>query len=246
MATISSRYAPSSMVIAGLFLAFTITGASRFQSEPKTLPIPKVPTIAALRAQAPDDTAAARFFDVYGSEPLQPGAEVWRSDGLPAAPRADGVPGPPYADFMRDLVCSSAAVVIGESSLERVLLNRRETFLFSKYNVSVTRWIHPERGAGPPQIHMSVPGGEVEVGGVLTTARESVHPLPGQSYLFFLERIPAVPAYAQLRRPISRDTNWSAVVRDKHLPDVLAQRAVSFEQLVEDLATAGLACVRGK
>lgn len=226
------------LLLAGLMTLTILTAAAGQQASKKTR-VPRVPAVASLRAQAPEDVAAAAFFDAYGSEPIQKGMDVQRGRGL-SVPPAIGADAPDYLTFIRDFSCSFDAIVIGDGLLERVLLNRRETFLLSKYTIAVSRWISPTDGRSI--VKVTIPGGEVEIGGKLTRATSSVHPVPNESYMFLLRRIPGTPNFSQVYRPINEQTNWAGAIRDRHLPAALTQASIGFEQVVNDIAAAASAC----
>lgn len=206
-------------------------------------PLPTVASVALLRANSPEDLAVAEFFDRYGSEPIKAGSNTRRGKGMPVPPQS-GTVAPDYRGFLASFVCDFDAVVIGSATYERVLINRRETFLFTEYSLAVKDWISPE--TGPEALKMAVPGAELRLEGRVTRVEGAPQPAVGEALLFFLRRIPGTRALVQAYAPLSPETSFADVVHDKSVPTLLAERSVPFAELVHDLKTAARSCKGGR
>ena len=203
--------------------------------------IERVASMSELRAKTDEDLAAAVFYDVYGQGALRPGADRRLSPGERLSQPPPGAPLPTFEEFLSGLVCSTDAIVIGKATATGVVLNRRQTFLFTKYDITVSKWVHPrERGA--PHVKISAPGGEAMVGAQLTRAQASAQPDGDRDYLFLLEHIPGAGRLSLLRRPITEDTSWYDLVTDRILPARVPDRVGDLNSLAERFGAASRTC----
>lgn len=223
-----------------LFIASLVTAAAMQkppQSEKAAQPpdsAPRVGYIADLRARTPEERTKAKFFDRESGERLTPGRSVSIGGVLHPAP-PPGAPAPTYETFLRQVLCRGDALVVGTATPQKVLLNCTETFLFTEYDVTVTRWLYPTRD-GAPTIRLSVEGGRAVVGGRLTEATIGTPPVPGNEYLFMLRRIPDTQGFTIARKPVSSKESLQAGLSRFSLPAEVAADAVTFASLVDDLA----------
>jgi hypothetical protein len=166
--------------------------------------IQKVENVSRIRAATEDDRKIAAYYDTEGPPLIENGAVIVVVE--PEAPEPPPPPDSPFAvksdlDPLRTLVCTSAAIVIGQAVGSRAILNRSETFLVTDFEVSVSEWLRPS--GGPRVIHVAMFGGEVEAGGRMLKAMAL--PLLDQHApaLLFLKTIPGTSrAYALHTPPV--------------------------------------------
>lgn len=188
-----------------------------------------------LTARTPDEKARATFFDKYGGpEPIEPGTTTVTPPGHGVPPLPPGAPPPTYVDFLLGLVCDKDAVVLGRPKLRKVLLNERQSYLFSEYDVAIERWLYPT-GHGRDSITISLPGGRAHVRGVPIVVGHGRPLDPSRRYIFLLTRIPGSASLTPRGTPITEGDHWPSVVRTLHIPPELRGEAVRLDTLAYDI-----------
>jgi hypothetical protein len=166
--------------------------------------VQKVDNVSRIRATTEDDRKIAAYYDTEGPPLIENEVVI-----VIVEPEAPEPPPPPDSLFtvradrdpLRTLVCTSAAIVMGEATRSRAILNRSETFLVTDFEVAVSEWLRPSDG--PRVIHVAMFGGEVEAGG--RTLKAMALPLLNlhAPALLFLKNIPGTSrAYALDTLPV--------------------------------------------
>jgi hypothetical protein len=223
------------------------TGASSEQPPSSKDSVDKSPSVKSksdLKAKTPDEHSRAKFFDRYGTDPLEPGDSVSTLPGSPLPPFPPGVPLPTYEQFVQRVTCASPLIVVGHAQRRGVLLNEKETYLFTDYDVTVERWLRPEHGA--PSLRMSVSGGRVNIGGKPTVAGAKEPLEASRQYIFFLQHIPGSGSLTPLRPPVTEGIRWVQAFPDAQLLPELAGSSVRLETFADDIARLSNGCDPGK
>jgi hypothetical protein len=205
---------------------------------------PSVRSKSELKAKTPDEHSRAKFFDRYGSEPLEPGDSSVALPGSPLPRFPPGVPLPTYEQFVQRVTCASPVIVVGRAQQRGVLLNEKETYLFTDYDVSVERWLRPEHGA--QALRMSVSGGRVKIGGKPTVAGAKEPLEASRQYILFLQHIPGSGSLTPVRPPVTEGIRWVQVFPDVQLLPELAGSSVRLEIFADDIARLSNGCDPGK
>lgn len=198
-----------------------------------------------LRAVGPEDTAKARYFNRYGAAVLRPGDWTGVGSEPPPVVAHPDEPLPSYAAFVKELVCSRDAVLVGNVTSSRTLLNGDGTFLFTDYDIAVERWLYPHTNAAVT-ISIAVAGGIVRVAGQRVTAIGGRSLDLSEGYLFFLVAIPESSSFTPRGRPIRVHDGKPSEVHESVLPIELRGNAVSLASFVDALAVAGASCTGGE
>jgi hypothetical protein len=193
-----------------------------------------------LRARTDDEKARAEFFDRYGGEPLEPGDAWVRGPGTPLPPFPPGARLPTYEQFLESLACPTPLVALGRAEQRAVHLNRRETYLFTDYDVAVERWLRPEQAA--PSLKLSVSGGRVRIGRKLTSAEDGRPLDPTKRYILFLQPIPGSGFLTLVRTPLAEGDRWATAVRAFSLTQEVANESIRLDSLADDIIRVGRSC----
>jgi hypothetical protein len=134
-----------------------------------------VSNFSELRARDADEQIRAALFDWEGGRPLRERPNIIEGPGMPMfIPRGpDGTdppakpPAPHRQSVLQDVICSADAVVTGQVTSKRVLLNKSETALFTDFTFVVDQWFRPARLS--PALVVSEFGGKVNVEGQVFT-----------------------------------------------------------------------------
>lgn len=169
-------------------------------------PIKQVKSDADIRAKTPEDVARAAYFDfplehTLGRTLMDTGH---RSMAGPETPPSMPPPPPELMleepDPLRESICEVDAVIIGQATRDRVLLNKSETFLLTVHDVSVFEWIRS--GANRWEASVSVAGGVVRVGEKVISSRAGTFPDLFRLTIPRLKVIPGAAGYALIGEPV--------------------------------------------
>jgi hypothetical protein len=168
-------------------------------SREATSSVQTVAAITDLRAVTLAERERARYFAKDGLPPLIESKSMYLAPAMEVlTPSPPGQPVDPDQP-LKSLVCSAAAIVVGQVERKRALLNKDESFLFTDHQIRVSQWIRP--GSGKPTILVSSLGGSVRVGSTTLEARTDSSVEVGRAYLFFLGLIPRGEAYEPASEP---------------------------------------------
>lgn len=228
------------IISAAILIGQEASDPARTQSLLKKRFVDSVESVEQLKPQTDSAKAKAKFYDGYGAEMMRPGEHVKIGGGLPVAPRSD-TRTTAYESYVQRLICSSDRAVVGTAKPARVLMNNRETFLFTEHVVAVEMWLRPARN-GPETIDVVTAGGRVRIGNKLTVADNGQDLYTGDRYFLMLKHVPGTEAFAVVGEPIRDEPSWTAALRHSALPDQLRVNAIPFDQFVQDLYRVSSQC----
>jgi hypothetical protein len=184
-------------------LAYLPFGQVRDQSPFGTRPIKRVKSDAEIRAKTPDDLARAAYFDFAAGQKLMDveGIILAGPETPPPSPLPPDLTPTRPPDPFREGICAADAVIVGEATKDRVLLNKSETFLISVHEVSVSEWIRS--GGNKWEVSVSVAGGVVQVGEKTLHARSGTFPDLFRLAILKLKMIPRGGGYALTGEPVA-------------------------------------------
>jgi hypothetical protein len=171
-------------------------------------PIKQVKSEAEIRAKTPEDVARAAYFDLppeltFGKKLMEVGNLIMAGPETPPS-----MPPPPPelmldqpSDLFRKSICEVDAVIIGQATRDRVLLNRSETFLVTVHDVSVYEWIRS--GGNTWGASVAVAGGSVRVGEKAISSRSGAFPDLFRPAILELRTIPGAAGYALSGEPVA-------------------------------------------
>jgi len=237
-------------IAAAGFLAPAVLAAQSGESRPADSAATRLPFVdqvaywEQLRPRSAEDKANAEYFDYAGGFRFRRGVWISRGPGTPPPPPLPGTPRPLYDEFVSRLACRSSQIIVGTAKPRRVRLNRRETFLYTEYQLQTQKRIYPSTGR--PSIALLTSGGSVDVGGVLTEAVEGPFLEAGTPHLYILRAVPRSGAFVLAGPAIKPGERWPDAFQHTYLPDELASKTVTFDRFVEDLRRAAVGCEGGR
>jgi hypothetical protein len=187
---------------------FSESDMKRVRSPFGDRPIKQVKSEAEIRAKTPEDVARAAYFDLppeltFGKKLMEVGNLIMAGPetppSMPPPPPELMLDQPP--DPFRENICEADAVIVGEATRDRVLLNRSETFLITVHDVSVYEWIRS--GGNTREARVSVAGGIVHVGEKAISSRSGAFPDLFRPAILELRTIPGAAGYAFEGEPVS-------------------------------------------
>lgn len=234
-------------------------------------PIPVVSDFSELRARPGDEQIRAVLFDGphWSGRPLRDRPKLVDGPGfpmiLPAPP--EGVdpplrpPAPSRQSVLREAICAADAVVSGQVTSKRAVLNKSETGLFTDFTFVVDQWLRPSPLS--PSIVVSEFGGKVAVGGQVFTTnfppdissividpsveapnRHRDMNLPTmRPHLLLLSRIPKTQSFTNRRYPIPIVNGQVDLVSLGPLSD--PRGSEPFSEVAGEIATIAAGCAGG-
>ncbi len=199
-------------------------------------------TRAALKPRTKDELAAAKYFDGFGTNRLHAGDSVIIPNEGGSVPFPPNAHRPTYEEFVDNLVCRADRVVVGRVESGKPLLNLRETWLFTDYQVVVEDSLRPQSDLS--RLVVSDADGSVVIGVLPTDTHFS--PITslrvGHRYFLFSRRIPGADAlFAAGHLEIAENgkvdgTTWHSA------PPGFAARVENLESFRQDLKTSARTC----
>jgi hypothetical protein len=190
-ASVSSR--PSNSPVFALLIVAaqcSLVAAGAWQAKPGPMP---AKDMSELRARTPQERALAAYFDRFGGDrPIGSAGTVLTSEESgPPAYR------PAYAALLHQRVCASDAVAIGRIAESRILLNTKETYLFTMYSVEIDRAVRPIYLPSP--LLVGSPGGHVVLADGHDLQAGAAPPFAiGERRVLFLKRVDARATYTRV------------------------------------------------
>lgn len=183
--------------------AYLALGQVRDQSPFGSRPINRVKSEAEIRAKTPEDRVRAEYFDFTSGQKLMDLGNI-----ILAGPETPPTPPPPPPELappvpldpFRESICEADAVIVGEATKDRVLLNKSETFLITVHDVSVSEWIRS--GGNKWEVSVSVAGGVIQVGDRTIHSRSGAFPNLFKLAILKLRTIPKGAGYALNGEPV--------------------------------------------
>jgi len=150
----------------------------------------------ALKPRSDEERTIASFFSRFRSagKPIQPGDVALAPAPDPGPPPPPGTPASSVEQF-RAAVCRTDLIATGELLDSRVFFNSGETFLVTVYNfrVDVGARMPVARGT---TVRIALAGGEANLDGQKTTARQPFSIPADVPAIVWLKRIPDTTVYA--------------------------------------------------